>query len=137
MDTLPAALQSNQTNDWITAVASAMTLLLNPALIAIVLNIGLVQAVEAFDHLPIFKWFWMRDTQDVNRARGFVIAWALTLPFMGVTCWLMGLPFRGVNAGFAILSGPVAFVISELILKKLGLDLSKWFGQDEPPAVKP
>lgn len=135
MDTLPAGIQVNQANDWISAVASAMTLLLNPALIAIVLNTVLIQAVEAWDNfLP--SSLWKPGTKDISKGMAFTIAWLLTLPFMAATCWLMHLPFRGVNAGFAILSGPVALVVSEL-LKKAGINLDTWFGQDDSPATKP
>jgi hypothetical protein len=133
MDTLPTGMTGEQVLDWTATLAKWMHMLLNPALIALVLNTMLVQAVEAFDHLAMFRWAWTKGTEDVSHGKCIVIAWVLTIPLMGLACVGLDIPFRGANFGFALLSGPIAFVISEFGLKKLGINLDQRFGKDAAP----
>jgi len=132
LDTL-APTTAGQVAQWADYIEQGMMLLLNPALIAVVLNVILLQVIEAFDRfLPAS--FCKPGTKEVDHGIRFALAWILTVPMTAVACWLMVIPFRGTTAGFSLLAGPVAVAVNVKILKPLGLDLNRWFGDDpEPP----
>lgn len=132
MDTLPP-VTGQQVLDWTDTLAKWMHMLLNPATVALIVNTGMVMTVEAFDHVPVFKWLWKPGTRSLTHLQAVIVAWVLTIPVMGGASWAMHIEFRGASAGFAFLSGPVAYIISEHVLKRFGIDLAKKFHQDDIP----
>ena len=134
VDTL-APTTAGQVAQWADYIEQGMMLLLNPALIAVVINIVLLQVIEAFDRfLPAS--FCTEGTHEIDHGIRFALAWIATVPATALACWLMQIPFRGTTAGFSLLAGPVAFVVNGKVLKPLGLDLDRWFGDGPtaPPA---
>lgn len=134
IDTLPANAQA--VADKLNLVTTAMTIMLHPAFIAIIVNTALTWALDAFDRfLP--PAFWKKGTQEIAHPIRFVLAAVGTIPCMWAAMFLMKLPFRGENAGYALMSGFVALAINELLLKKIGLDVDKWCGDEDAPAPPP
>lgn len=111
-------------------ISTAMTIMLHPAFIAIVVNTGLLWAIEAFDRfLP--ESLCKPGTKEVDHRIRFVLAAVLTIPCMWGAMYLMSQPFRGANAGYALMSGFVGLAINALILKRIGLDLDKWIDRKQ------
>ena len=126
VDTLPA--NAKQVADNLNAVATVMAIMLHPAFIAIFVNTLLVWSLEAFDRfLPAS--LCRPGTQEVDHRIRFVLAAGLTIPLMWAAMFLMNLPFKGSNAGYAIMSGPVALFLNA-ILKRMGFDMDKWLSDD-------
>lgn len=128
VDTLPA--NAKQVADQLNTVATAMAVMLHPAFIAIFTNTLLLWALDAFDRfLPAA--LLKPGTKEIDHRIRFILAAVLTIPTMAVAMFLMEQKFRGANAGYAILSGPVALFLLT-VLKRVGFDLDKlWSADDE------
>lgn len=132
IDTLPANAQA--VADKLNLVTTAMTIMLHPAFIAICVNTVLTVGLDAFDRfLP--PSLWKKGTQEIAHPIRFFLAAVLTIPGMWAAMFLMHLPFRGTNAGYALLSGPCALAIN-WTLKRVGFDMDKWIGDDEPASPR-
>lgn len=137
LDTLAATLPASpeSLSQWAAVLLYIMGLCKNPAIIALLANIALLQVVEGLDRFLPEK-FHVEGTKELDHRVRFFIAWILTIPMVYAACWLGKLEFRGDNGLFAFMSGPVAAILNTYVLKKVGIDLDKWANGNAatPPA---
>jgi len=111
--------------DIVKKVDEAVRLASAPAALSVVSSIAVTQVIRAFDHTV---WRHLKPKEI------WAIAWLVNIPIFAVWCWGLGIPFKGENFALAVVSG-VASPFLVALLKRIGVDLDKWFGgeDDESP----
>src|SRR5689334_19878722 len=105
------------------AISDGLSAASVPGVVALVLAIGLTQAVKAFDHL--LPWVARRTPPNLKRGEVWTIAWLATAVLFPAVCLGLAAPVRGANFGLGLIAGVAAPIVSGA-LKLVGLDLDKW-----------
>ena len=108
-------------------IEEAVRLASAPAALSVVSSIALTQAIKAFDHV---LWRHMKPKEV------WALAWLGNIPLFYLWCKGLDIPFRGENFALAVISG-VASPILVALLKRIGIDLDKWFGGDDDETPTP
>lgn len=112
----------------VVGINEALNAAATPAIIAVVIAIGIAQAIKALDHL-LPTWTHKPGTQNIKSGLVIVAAWVLTAILFPFVCLGLGAPVKGINFGLGILAGVAAPIIVGM-LKRVGLDLDKWLDPD-------
>lgn len=121
---MDAPQTGSEVKGWVQTALEVIALLNTPAGIGLVVNLIMVQAIEAWDHvLP--AWVLRPGTKDVNKAMAVTIS---VVPSMLCVMALTG--FTREHAVYGML-GCIAGVIVSGLLDKIGWNLDRLFGQEE------
>ena len=122
---------AEQVTGWVAQVLSVMGMLATPPGVGLIVNLLIVQSIEAWDHLLPVKML-RPGTKDVNRAMAITLSIGLSIPVCAAVMWMAHMDVRGVNFLYGIIGGLGGVIVSAL-LDKMGLNLDRLFGQDDPP----
>jgi len=126
---MDAPQNATEVKGWVQHALDVMMMLASPPGIGLIVNLTVVQALEAWDHLLPAKML-RPGSQDIGKAMAVTLSIVLSMPICAGIMFMANMDVRGVNFLYGIIGG-IGGVIVSAILDKIGFNLDRLFGQDE------
>ena len=116
-----------QVKGWVDYANVVVAFLSGVAGVGIIMNLILVQAIEAFDHAPFLSWACKPGTQEIGKPQAIVLAVVFAIPLTMLFCG-----FTREVAVLGLVGCPIGIGFSAFLDWK-GWNLDRMFGQVEAP----
>ena len=123
---------AEQVTGWVATVIKILEMLATPPSVGLLVNLTLIQVIEAWDHILPESWM-VPGTKNIKQAMAITLSIGLsTFLFSPLIMWLAHMEVRGVNFLYGFIGG-IGGVIVSALLDKLGFNMDRLFGQADAP----